>query len=394
MRYSSGSLIWIVGLVILGVCVGFGAGLVAGMRAGPTPAGAASPSGASYGYQSSPVEPLASFLGGREPQGLDLFARLAKKLEPTVVSVGASSPQGLVSDEGLPMPLLDEEGPWSTWFEQTERWTALGSGVIMGSSGDVITNYHVVKSIKPDAIVVTLANGRRLPAKLVGADQWTDLALLKAEFKGRLPTVTFGDEESVEVGEWVMSIGNPFGLARSVTVGVLSAKARSLGGPYDRYLQTDAAINPGNSGGPLFDTRGRLIGINTAIAHGEGIGFAIPVSIVREVVQELLLHGEVARGFIGVVPVEITETVAKHRGISRREGVYVQEARPEDPAYKAGVRQGDIIVEFNGHPVRHRQDLFDAVARTPVGQTGDLVVIRGDKRLTFKVKVARRPDVP
>ncbi len=368
-------------LLLLGVALGFAVGYVASERLG--------------GEAGRGQVPRPLGQGPRSAGELGLFAELARRLEPTVVSVGASSLEGLASVDELIIPRWGDGTPWALppWLEQAERWTALGSGVIIDPQGYVVTNAHVIENIKPKCIVVTLADRQRIPAKLVGSDRWTDIALLKAQAERRLPAAQFGDDEELQVGEWVMAIGNPFGLGRSVTVGVVSAKARSLGGPYDRYLQTDAAINPGNSGGPLFDTRGKLVGINTAIGQGEGIGFAIPSSLVREVVEQLRAHGRVIRGFIGVVPYEITETVAKNRGIDVREGAYVERVEKNSPADRAGIRRGDIIVEFNGRKIRHRQDLFDAVARAPVGETVNVVVLRNGRKEKLRVTVARRPDV-
>jgi len=253
---------------------------------------------------------------------------------------------------------------------------SLGSGVIVDPAGFVLTNNHVVA--EADDITVVLKGGEELKAEIVGRDKKTDLALIKIKAARELPFLPLGDSESVRVGDWVLAMGNPFGLENTVTAGIISAKGRIIGaGPYDDFLQTDASINPGNSGGPLLNLKGEVVGINTAIvAQGQGIGFAIPVNLAREVMQQLRNKGTVVRGWLGVYIQAVTKELAEKFKIDGTEGVLVADVVKGGPADKAGIERGDVIVEFNGKPLKDWHSLPRLVAEVPVGQEVKLKVLR------------------
>jgi serine protease Do len=267
----------------------------------------------------------------------------------------------------------------------------LGSGFVINADGYVITNNHVVDEAAD--IRVKFADGRDLPGKVIGRDPKTDLALLKVEAKG-LPVIPVGDSSGLEVGEPVMAVGNPFGLEQTVTTGIVSATGRSIGaGPYDDFIQTDASINPGNSGGPLINARGEVVGVNTAIASGTGgsvgIGFAIPTNMVKPIVTQLASTGRVVRGWLGVSIQPMTPELAKTFGVSETSGALVSDVTESSPAQKAGLKQGDVIVRYDGRPVGRIGDLPRAVAETPVGRTVPLEVLRDGQKMTLSVTVAQ-----
>jgi serine protease Do len=256
----------------------------------------------------------------------------------------------------------------------------------------VITNNHVVEDAKE--ILVTLNDKREYNAKVLGRDPKTDLAILKLESKGELPVATLGDSESLQVGDWVMAIGNPFGLSNTVTAGIVSAKGRSIGaGPYDNFIQTDASINPGNSGGPLFNERGEVVGINSAIfsqgGGNIGIGFAIPINLAKKLVPELEAHGSVTRGWLGVAIQQVTPDLAKSLGLEDARGALVADVTSGSPAAKGGVQRGDVIVSYNSKKVAESSTLPSLVAETPVGETVPVEVLRHGKNTTLEVKVAK-----
>lgn len=267
-----------------------------------------------------------------------------------------------------------------------------GSGFIVDAQGHIITNYHVVAGASK--IVVNLATGKSYPAKLVGSDEKTDIALLKINPDGALPTVVFGRSEALRVGEWVVAIGSPFGLAHSVTAGILSAKGRNLGqGPYDDFLQTDASINPGNSGGPLFNLYGEVIGVNTAIIRdGQGIGFAVPVDIVKSILPQLKERGYVVRGYIGAGIQELSDELARSFKLKTNEGVLVGSLTAEGPAAAASLQVGDVITTFGARRVTTTQELLFAVADTTPGTSVNVEFIRQGKKMTTQLKVVERPD--
>ena len=266
---------------------------------------------------------------------------------------------------------------------------SLGSGFIISQDGYILTNNHVVENASE--ITVILHNEKTYSAKVIGTDPKTDLALIKIDAKG-LPTVRLGDSDKLQVGEWVMAIGNPFGLAETVTAGIVSAKGRVIGsGPYDDFIQTDASINPGNSGGPLFNIRGEVVGINTAIIEqGQGLGFAIPINIARDLLSQLK-KGEVVRGWLGVVIQEVTPELAQSFGLKQPTGALVSDIEPGSPADKAGIKKGDIILKFNGKEITKMKELPAIVALTPVGETVTVTILRDGKTRDVTLKVAKMP---
>jgi serine protease Do len=269
---------------------------------------------------------------------------------------------------------------------------ALGSGfVIDAAKGLILTNNHVVA--KATEIKVKLDTGRDYTAKILGQDPKTDLALIQVKPDKDFPkALPLGDSQAVRVGDWVMAVGNPFGLGQTVTVGIISAKGRIIGaGPYDDFLQTDAAINPGNSGGPLLDMNGRVIGINTAIvAHGQGIGFAIPINMAKELLPQLE-SGKIVRGWLGVTIQDVTPELAKNFGIQEQKGVIISGLLPGSPAEKAGLQQGDVVVFFNGHKVDDARSLSRMVAAVQPGTRVSLGIIRDGRNTEIDVTLGEMP---
>jgi serine protease Do len=274
--------------------------------------------------------------------------------------------------------------------EYKER--ALGSGFIFDPAGYVITNNHVVDGA--DDIKVKLEDGSEIPAKVIGKDPKTDIALLKLDKEGTYPYIGFGDSDKVEIGDWVVAVGNPYGLEHTVTAGILSARGRAIGaGPYDDFLQTDASINPGNSGGPLLNLQGEVVGINTMIVYGgNGIGFAIPSSMATKIVDKLKTVGHVDRGWLGVIIQEVTPELAQYFGLKDPKGALIGTVQPDTPAADAGFKEGDIIINFDGKDIKQFQDLSSFVADTEVGKEVSVVVFRDKKEITLKVKVGLLPD--
>ncbi|HVN89646.1 MAG TPA: DegQ family serine endoprotease [Candidatus Binataceae bacterium] len=271
----------------------------------------------------------------------------------------------------------------------------LGSGVIISPDGYILTNNHVAGHA--DEIHVTLMDKREFTAKVVGKDPKTDLALIKIDTaKQALPYATLGHSANAEVGDWVMAIGSPFGFNLTVTSGIISAKGRALGGNYDDFIQTDASINPGNSGGPLFNTQGEVIGINTAIysstGSNAGIGFAIPIDLAKQIVEQLKSHGKVVRGWLGVEIQEVTPALAKSFGLSTPTGALVAGVDKTGPAGKAGVQQGDIIVKFDGNEVHDEHELPEMVAATPLGKSVPVEIIRDGKHMTLTASIQELKD--
>jgi serine protease Do len=334
----------------------------------------------------------------------DSFADLAAKVSPAVVNV--STTQEVERSPGrLPQMPFPPGSPFEEFFKRffdqqsypadPARTTALGSGFIVDPAGYVVTNNHVVG--KASKIDVTLTDGRKLDAKLIGRDEKTDLALLKIESERPLPFVSFGDSDAIRVGDWVMAVGNPFGLGGSVTAGIVSARGRDIrSGPYDDFLQIDAAINRGNSGGPTFDMDGAVVGVNTAIyspnGGSVGIGFAIPASIAKPVIAELREHGKVDRGWLGVQIQEVTPEIASSLGLAKAEGALVAAVTPDSPAAKAGVRQGDVILGVDGKPVERLKDLTLNVANHKAGSTVALNVWRDGGTNTLQASIAPMPQ--
>ncbi len=328
------------------------------------------------------------------------FADLIQKVKPAVVNVSTTT---IVKIPGGPFKHFfspGEGGDFGDFFQrffgevpdQELRQRSLGSGFIIDKEGYIITNNHVVENA--EEISVKLADGREYKAKVIGRDPKTDLALIKISslFK-ELPFLPLGDSDKMRVGDWVLAIGNPFGLEETVTQGIISATGRVIGsGPYDNFLQTDAPINPGNSGGPLINLTGEVIGINSAIIQsGQGIGFAIPSNMAKRIVPQLKEKGAVSRGWIGVSVQGVTPEIARALGLKGPQGVIVSDVVPGGPADAAGIKRGDVIVSFDGKEIKKVGDLPLLVAETPAGKKVDVKVIRDSKELTLNIKVAEMP---
>jgi serine protease Do len=271
------------------------------------------------------------------------------------------------------------------------RQPGLGSGFIIDRDGYIVTNNHVVDGA--DTITVVLKDETEYPAKVIGRDPVTDIALIKIEAKGNLPTVVLGSSADLKVGEWVTAIGSPFGLQYTVTAGIVSAKGRAIGsGPYDDFIQTDASINPGNSGGPLINMKGEVVGINTMIiAGGQGIGFAIPIDMVKGIVKQLKTSGEVTRGWLGVTIQDLKGDLAGYYGVKGKTGVLVAGVVPGDPADQAGIKPRDIITGVNGQAVNTSHDLTSLAANLGVGDKAKVTILRNGESKTLEVQVGKRP---
>jgi serine protease Do len=276
--------------------------------------------------------------------------------------------------------------------EQKRR--SLGSGFIVSEDGFILTNNHVVE--KADEITVTLLDKGEFKAEVVGTDTRTDIALIKIKAGKKLPHVELGDSEKLEIGEWVVAIGNPFGLGHTVTAGIVGAKGRIIGsGPYDDFIQTDASINPGNSGGPLFNLKGEVVGIATAIIQGgQGIGFATPVHLAKSILGQLKEKGKVTRGWLGVYIQRLTPEMAESLSVPGKKGALVADVTKEGPAEKAGIRSGDVIVAFNGKDVNDEHELPQIVASTKPGKKVDVKVIREGKALSIPVTISEMEAEP
>ena len=274
--------------------------------------------------------------------------------------------------------------------EEQMKQTSLGSGVVVSEDGYILTNNHVVADA--EEILVIFSNKEKYEAKIIGRDPKTDLALIKITVEKPIPAARLGDSDKLRVGDWVVAIGNPFGLGSTVTAGIVSAKGRIIGaGPYDNFIQTDASINPGNSGGPLFNLDGEVVGINTAIftqsGGNVGIGFAIPINMAKSVMSQLKDKGKVTRGWLGVVIQMITPEIKEKFGLETTEGALIGEVTKGSPAEKGGLKRGDVIMSFAGKRVREMSSLPSMVAATPVGKEVEIVVIRKGKETRLTVKV-------
>lgn len=328
------------------------------------------------------------------------FADLVEKLTPAVVNIATSfghqeKPSGNSPFGELPPGAGPEE--FYKFFNRPDGapkqpFTSLGSGFIVDPTGLVVTNNHVIADA--DEITVVLNDNSRLEAKVIGRDPKTDLALLKVENGKSLPYVEFGDSDGARVGDWVIAIGNPFGLGNTVTAGILSARGRDINaGPYDDFLQTDAPINRGNSGGPMFDMSGKVIGVNTLIyspsGGSVGIGFATPASIVSPVIAQLREFGQTRRGWLGVRIQSVSPEIAESHNLAAASGAFVAAVVEDSPASAAGLKQGDIILHFNGHEVPHRRALPRIVADTLVGSSVPVIVWREGEHVPLKVIIGR-----
>jgi serine protease Do len=330
--------------------------------------------------------------------GPEAVADVAEQVIDAVVNI--STKQSVDMND---MPQLPPDSPLGELFKEFKkrqgqnggpkrRVNSLGSGFIIDTTGYVVTNNHVIS--EADEVDVILNDGTTLRAKIIGRDTKIDLALLKVEPKAPLKAVTFGDSDKLRLGEWVIAIGNPFSLGGTVTAGIVSARNRDIkSGPYDNYIQTDASINRGNSGGPLFDLKGKVIGVNTAIISPSGgsigIGFAVPSNAVVPVINQLREFGEVRRGWLGVKIQTVTDQVADGLGIKPPRGALVAGIDDKGPAKDAGIETGDVIVKFDGNDVKEMRDLPRIVADTPVGKDVDVIVIRKGKEVTKTVKLGR-----
>ncbi len=335
------------------------------------------------------------------------FADLVDKLMPTVVNITTTQNLPQQGSRLRDMPQLPPGSPFEELFkeffdrkngeQQQRRGTSLGSGFIIDGEGYVVTNNHVIQGAED--ITVILRDDTQLKAKLIGADARVDLAVLKVDPPGKkpLPAIKFGDSDKTRVGDWVVAIGNPFGLGHSVTAGIISARGRSLSNEsLDDYLQTDAAINKGNSGGPLFNTDGEVIGVNTAIyspsGTNAGLAFSIPSNIVKQAADQLREFGRIRRGWIGVSYQSVTDDIADSFGLDRTRGVLVANVVADGPAGKAGLKRNDIILTFGAQEVPDLRHFPRLVANARVGSTIDIVVWRGGKETPLKIKIGEQEE--
>ncbi len=339
------------------------------------------------------------------PAGPQSVADLAEGLLDAVVNISTS--QNVKDDEGAPAPQVQEGAPFEDLFEDyykgegkgagSHTVSSLGSGFVIDPDGYIVTNNHVIEGA--DAIEVIFAKGNKLKAKLIGTDVKTDLSLLKVDSKVPLKAVSFGDSRKMRIGDWVMAIGNPFGLGGSVSIGIVSARGRNINaGPYDNFIQTDAAINKGNSGGPLFNMHGEVIGINTAIISPSGgsigIGFSVPSEIASTVIDQLRQYGEPRRGWLGVRVQPVTEDVAESLGLSKIAGALVSGIVKGGPVENGPIKTGDVILTFDGKPIAEMRDLLRIVAESPTGKDVSVEIVRDGKPMTVTVKLGRMEDKP
>jgi serine protease Do len=325
------------------------------------------------------------------------FAELAEKASPAVVNIRTSKtvkrgksqmPRGF--EEFFGNPFEEFQGPGGGEY----KVPSLGSGFVISPDGYIVTNNHVIEGV--DEIIVAFENNEELPAEIIGRDPKTDIALIKVEPKKPLTALPLGDSKSIRPGDWVVAIGNPYGLAHTVTAGIVSAKHRIIGqGSYDDFIQTDAAINPGNSGGPLIGLDGQVIGINTAInPRANTIGFAVPINMAKNILPQLKANGSVTRGWLGVVIQGINDELAEQFDLPDKKGALVSKVEPDGPADSAGIKRGDVIVEFNGQPIEEMAELPRVVAETKVGDKVKVTILRDGDRETIDVEVGRFPDDP
>jgi serine protease Do len=338
----------------------------------------------------------------------DGFADLVEKLQPAVVNISTTHVVEGDDQQSLGLPQLPPGSPFEEFFKDyfekfqnrggpqpKQKTRSLGSGFVIDAKGLIVTNNHVIDDATE--IVVGFSSGRELPARLVGRDAKTDVALLKVESKDPLPFVEFGDSDHARVGDWVLAIGNPFGLGGTVTAGIVSARGRDINaGPYDDFIQTDAPINRGNSGGPMFNMDGKVIGVNSMIfspsGGSVGIGFAIPAKTVQAVIKDIETYGRARRGWLGVTIQHVTDDIAESLGMDHARGALVQGVQAGSPAAEAGLEEGDVIVAFDGKPVDEMRRLPRIVAETPIGKSVGVDFIRAGKPMSRKVKVAEMAD--
>jgi serine protease Do len=358
----------------------------------------AAPANQSPRLPSSPQLPVA--VPANVLAGSTGFADLAERLLPTVVNISTSQTLKRRPDEQKQQQQQPPQGtPFDDFFKnftdrenRPRRVQSLGSGFIIDAGGYVVTNNHVIDGA--DEITVVLDDGDEMKATLVGKDEKTDLALLKVNSKTPLPTAKMGDSDKARVGEWVMAIGDPFGLGGTVTTGIISARNRDINaGPYDDFIQTDAPINRGNSGGPLFNMYGEVIGVNSAIysptGGSVGIGFAIPINAAKNIITQLKDTGIVRRGWLGVRIQQVTDELAETLGLDKGRGALIAGMDKEGPAQKAGLQNGDVVLTFDGRPVADNRALPRMVAEAPIGKTVDVEILRRGQKRSMPVTVAR-----
>lgn len=327
------------------------------------------------------------------------LAPLVDKVAPAVVNIRTKTKlplmNGILGPDSLFEWFFGPRGPGQHSYplpEKEEILRSMGSGFIIDDDGLVVTNRHVVESA--DEIEVQLSDERKFDAEVVGSDARTDIALLRIKNAKNLPAVVFGDSANLKVGDHVVAIGNPFGLDHTVTAGIVSAKERVIGaGPYDDFIQTDASINPGNSGGPLFNLRGEVVGINTAIApQGQGIGFAIPSNLAKGLIESLRTRGKIVRGWLGISFQPLDEELAKAFGIKNDKGAVVANVASESPASKGGLKTGDVILEVNGIKLKSARELPRIVADLQPNATVPFVIFREGKQTTLKITIGELPE--
>jgi Do/DeqQ family serine protease len=372
----------------------------------PAPGAPAKPDASRPGAKSPEAKPPAASRAPRaeskvDPRAVlrameDAFSTVADRVTPSVVNV-STVPRKRAGggEEGERFREFFGEEFYERFFQRRPRedTRASGSGVIVDPKGYILTNNHVIENAAE--IIVRLSDQRKFTARLVGRDPKTDLAVLKVEAPAPLVAAELGDSDRLRVGQWVIAIGNPFGLDRTVTVGIVSATARNRVGvaTYENFIQTDASINPGNSGGPLLNLDGKVVGVNTAIvAAGQGIGFSIPINEARNVMAQLIARGRVVRGWLGVVIQDVTDELAVTFGVKERQGVLVADVMKGGPAEAGGLKAGDVVVEFGGHRIREVPDLQRRVAAIAPGQAVKVVVVRDGKRVPVSLSVGEMPS--
>ncbi len=402
MRLFPKGLLWVLTAVIGGAV---GAGIVM-LRS-------ESKTSWSYAAEGREAQAAREALARADYQGDDLttaFRTVAKAMRPSVVSVSTvKHVRASRLERGTPRnrpqvpeqfrEFFGDDFPFDRFRElpnlpEDFDQQGMGSGVIISSDGYVLTNNHVVRGA--DEVDVTLSDRRTIPAKVVGTDPKTDVAVLKVEAKDLVPA-PLGNSDAAEVGEWVLAVGSPFGLDQTVTAGIISAKSRQMDiADYEDFIQTDAAINPGNSGGPLVNLKGQVIGINTAIASrtggNNGVGFAIPSNLASSIMDAIVKHGRVQRGRLGALIQDLNEDLAKSFNFDSTKGVLIGDVLDDSPAKKAGLKSGDIVVEFNGKPMENANQLRMAVAATGPGTSSELTIVRDGKRQTVKITTDELTD--
>lgn len=337
-----------------------------------------------------------------DSMGFPSFADLVDSQKPSVVNISTTSVvkrRGMFPGFPENSPFGDND-PFEEFFKrffgdspQKEfKRQGLGSGFIISEDGYVVTNNHVID--RAEDVEVVLEDGTKYEAEVVGKDPKTDIAVLKIEPETPLKAVVFGDSDNLRIGEWVMAIGNPFGLGYTVTAGIVSAKGRSLGmGAYDDFIQTDAPMNPGNSGGPLFNLNGEVVGVNTAIvARGQGIGFSIPINLAENIISQLTEEGKVTRGWLGVLIQSITPEIAESLGLKDVRGALIADVTPGSPADKAGLKRGDIVIEFEGNVIDEFSDLTKLVGAASPGESKDIKILREGEELQFTIELGELKD--